>query len=208
MITNGYTTQLEAKAWINMADASLDDLLVDDLVNAASRAVDGFCGQWFYTAGSSASEFRTFDRYVCNTDPVSNPATAVVKVDYGQDGTYETTLTLATDYFWEPLSGLQEGISGTPASSIHLVAGRYFPQAWYNRPQVQVTATWGWAAVPPAVKQATLQVVGELWKRKDAPFGILGGQEFGTIYLSPDAMRSVSALLRPYRTGTAVAAMA
>jgi hypothetical protein len=206
-VANEYCTLAQLKTYLAISDVA-DDTLLTSMTTAASRAVDGYCGQWFYTAGSSASEFRTFDRYVCQTDPVSNPATAVVKVDFGQDGTYETTLTLATDYFWEPLSGLQEGVAGTPASSIHLVAGRYFPMAWYNRPQVQVTAAWGWLAVPDPVYVATLQVAAELFRRKDAPFGVVAGSEFGPIRLSADTMRAVSALLAPYRTGTAVAAMA
>ena len=208
-ITDGYVTQLEAKAWLNMRDASLDDLMVDDLVTTASRAIDGYTGRVFTTDSvASALTYVAYDRYCLEIDDLWDTATAVVKTDSGQDGTYETTLTASTQYFFEPVNGTMMGLTGWPATKIRLVNGAYFPPAYWGRPQVQVTAKWGWAAVPAPVKQATLQIVGELWKRKDAPFGVLGGQEFGTIYLSPDAMRSVSALLSPYRTGSAVAAMA
>ena len=208
-ITNGLVTQLEAKRWLNLADASLDDLIVDDLVNTASRAVEGYCGRQF-TADTNATA-RTYlarDYYCVQVDDIWDAATVVLKTDSGQDGTFETTLTVSTQFVLEPVNGVVEGISGWPYTRVRLVGGQMFPGAYYGRPQVQVTAKWGWTAVPAPVKQATLQVCSELWRRKDAPFGVLGGQEFGTIYLSPDSMRSVSALLRPYRSGTAVGAMA
>jgi len=209
-ITNGYATQLEAKQWLNMADASLDDLMVDNLVTAASRAVDGYCGRYFYPdQAATARTFLTTDGYCAAIDDVWDTATAVVKTDSGQDGTYETTLTVSTQYIFEPVNGVVAGVGGWPAMRVRLVGGTLFPTATYGRPQLQVTAKWGWTAVPAPVKQATLQVVGELWKRKDAPFGVLGGQEFGTIYLSPDAMRSVGSLLAPYgRASATVGALA
>jgi len=209
-ITDGYATQLEAKAWLNISDASLDDLMVDDLVNAASRAVDGWCGRSF-TADTvaTAQQFLATDMYLLELgNDIADTSTAIVKTSNGQDGVFGTTLTVSTQYVFEPLNGVVGGVSGWPATRIRLIKGAYFPTPYYGRAQVEVTAKWGWAAVPAPVKQATLQLVAELWKRKDAPFGVLGGQEFGTIYISPDAMRSVGSLLRPYRTGELVAPMA
>lgn len=209
-ITNGLVTQLEAKRWLNLADASLDDLIVDDLVNTASRAVELYCGRQFTAdANATARTYLAADYGTCvEIDDVWDAATVVLKTDSGQDGTFETTLTVSTQFVLEPVNGVLNGLSGYPYTRVRLVAGQLWPAAMYGRPQVQVTAKWGWAAVPAPVKQATLQVVSELWRRKDAPFGVLGGQEFGTIYLSPDSMRSVAALLRAYRSGSAVAAMA
>ena len=208
-IVNGLVTQLEAKRWLNLADASLDDLIVDDLVNTASRAVEAYCGRQFTpdTNATARTYLATGSSFVA-VDDLWDAATVVVKTDSGQDGTFETTLTINTQFMLEPVNGVVDGVPGWPYNRVRLLAGGTFPTATYGRPQVQVTAKWGWAAVPAPVKQATLQVVGELWRRKDAPFGVIGAAEFGTIYLSPDAMRSVSALLRPYRSGTAVGAMA
>lgn len=204
-ITNGYATQLEAKAWLNVNDASLDDNIVDALVNAASRAVDGYCGRYFYP--DSVATARTFladGTYCVAIDDLWDTATAVVKTDASQTGAFGTTLTVSTQFIFEPTNGVVDGISGWPATKIRLVGGSTFPIATYGRPQVQVTGKWGWAATPAPVKQATLQVIGELWKRKDSPFGILEGVEFGPIRLSPDAMRSVTSLLTPYGTGWSV----
>jgi hypothetical protein len=202
LITNGYASQLEAKAWINEDTASLTDLIVDNLVNTASRAVDGWCGRYFYPdQAATARVFVALNSYCVPIDDLWDTATAVVKTDSGQDGTFETTLTVSTHYMFEPINSVVGGIGGWPATKVRLVGGQLFTSPFYGRPQLQVTGKWGWTAVPDPVKQATLQIVGELWKRKDAPFGVLGGQEFGTIYLSPDAMRSVASLLTPYGTG-------
>lgn len=204
-IINGYCTQQEAKAWLNVQDASLGDLIVDDLVNAASRAVDGYCGRYFYPDDiATARVFVATNGYWVAIDDLWDTATAVVKTDSGQDGTFETTLTVSTQYIFEPINSVVGGISGWPATRVRLVGGTLFTSATYGRPQLQVTGKWGWAAVPGPVKQATLMVVGELWKRKDAPFGILEGSEFGPIRLSPDAMRSVTSLLMPYGTYSSV----
>ena len=41
-----------------------------------------------------------------------------------------------------------------------------------NRGAILVTAKWGWAAVPTAVKEACLLLSEEYFKLRDAPFGV------------------------------------
>ena len=203
-IVNGYVTLEEFKRYLSITDASLDDLLFEMCVESASRAVDGYCGRYFYADSSAtARTFLADNRSSASIDDVWDTATAVVKIDSGQDGTFETTLTVGTQYVFEPVNGVQGGIAGWPASRVRLVGGQAFTSATYGRPQLQVTAKWGWAAVPAPVQSATLQVGAEIWKRKDAPFGILEGAEFGPIRMSADVMRSVMSLLGPYGSGSA-----
>ena len=204
-IVNGLVTQLEAKRWLNLADASLDDLIVDDLVNTASRAVEGYCGRQFTAdTNATARTFLAVDSYFVAVDDLWDAATVVVKTDAAQTGAFGTTLTINTQFILEPVNGVVDGVSGWPFNRVRLLAGATFPTATYRRPQVQVTAKWGWVAVPAPVKQATLQVVGELWKRKDAgPYGTIGSQEFGTMILSSDAMRPAAMLLSPYGRASA-----
>ena len=71
-------------------------------------------------------------------------------------------------------------------------------------PSVQVTAAWGWSAIPDEVKQAALIKAGALFRRKDSLEGILGGfQEFGAIRVGSREDRDVVALLKYYRTTNA-----
>jgi hypothetical protein len=45
---------------------------------------------------------------------------------------------------------------------------------------VQVTATWGWTAVPATIKKATLLQASRFYKRRDAPFGVAGSPDMGS----------------------------
>ncbi|MDX2921298.1 hypothetical protein PV370_25695, partial [Streptomyces sp. NE06-03C] len=49
---------------------------------------------------------------------------------------------------------------------------------------VQVTARWGWPAVPDEIVQATLIQAARLYKRKDSPEGVTGSAEWGVVRLS------------------------
>ena len=71
---------------------------------------------------------------------------------------------------------------------------------------VQVTAKWGWSAVPAAVVNANLIQAARFLKRRDSPYGIAGSPDMGNemrllAKLDPD----VALLLRHYKVlwGTA-----
>ena len=49
---------------------------------------------------------------------------------------------------------------------------------WSHQDRIQVTGVFGWPAVPLAVKQAALIAAADLFRLKDAPFGVAGFGEF------------------------------
>jgi hypothetical protein len=66
--------------------------------------------------------------------------------------------------------------------------------------QVRVTAKWGWPAVPPRVKQATLLQASRLFERRNSPQGVAGTTEWGAVRvtrLDPDVFSLVSQLMMP-----------
>jgi hypothetical protein len=69
---------------------------------------------------------------------------------------------------------------------------------------IQVTGTWGWAAVPEAVAEATRLMTNRLLKRRQSPEGILNSDDFGTIRVSPREDPDAVRLLTPYRTNRRV----
>jgi hypothetical protein len=200
-ITNGYCTRPQLKTYLGIAASSNDrDDLLDDAVNTASRAVESHCGRVFFDAGSAtARTFAPFDRYRVWVDEFSTTSGLIIKTDADDDGSFETTWA-STDYELEPVGGVVNGVAGWPYRMIRAVDSYQFVvgTGMARRQTLQVTARWGWAAVPELVRQSTLQVASEVYRRKDAPFGVAQTVDFGPLRLSSDVVRGVSALLERF----------
>jgi hypothetical protein len=153
-------------------------------------------------APSPEATARTFvpqDWCVLHLPPpsrISSTTSLVVKTDMGGDGTYETTLS-ATDYLLEPTAEYVSGVQ-RPWRTVRSLNGARFPVLPYGKATVQITALWGWAAVPAAVKQATFIVAADLWKAKDAAFGVAGFGEFGAVRVGSRINPQAQVLLAPF----------
>lgn len=164
---------------------------------AASRAVDHYCGRVFWDAGAvSAREFQADDPYLLDVPDFHTTTGLVVKTDETDDGTFDTTWA-STDYQVGPADGVRDGTTGWPFWLIEAVESRWFPTRGRRR-RVEITAQWGWAAVPDPVKQATLLLAHRLFDRSNSPEGVAGFGEFGAVRVTqrdPD----VIALLAGFR---------
>lgn len=176
---DSYATTAELKSRLDITD-STDDTRLTEALSSASRGIEKFCGRQFNKA-TSASARVYYPRAACWTDVDDFHTTTglVVATDDGDDGTYETTWS-TSDYQLEPLNGTVDGETGWPYSTIRGVGSRNFPTTSHRAP-VQVTAQWGWNAVPSAVKEATLVLAEDVFKLADTPFGAGGFGEFGRI---------------------------
>lgn len=203
-ITNGYCTLAEIKAFVNIVDSN-DDNELEDAVNSASRQIDAYCGRKFYADGStSAKVYRTRNPYMVVVDDISTSTGLVLKYDDSDDGTYETTVA-STDFILLPLNGEAFGIDGLGFTSIELFTDgpHEFPTTHTNnRPRVQVTANWGFAAVPEPVRQACLMLSSENFAMRNTPLGIAGVGEFGVLAVRQN--RQITRMLDPYRRGDSV----
>lgn len=200
-ITNGYATLTEIKTFLSISD-NVDDTLLESMVEAASRSIDRIANRRFYLdANASARAYRVSSPIVLYTDDIGTTSGLIVKTDDDGDGTFETTLTLNTDYIMDPLTALD---LGRPYTQVTMVTNTQtfpiFPGLFQNglRPGVQVTARWGWPSVPDDINQACLILTADLYKRKDSPGGILGLGDLGAIRMSPLG-RDVTAMVRAYR---------
>lgn len=200
-ITNGYATLTEIKTFLSISD-NVDDTLLESMVEAASRSIDRIANRRFYLdANASARAYRVSSPIVLYTDDIGTTSGLLVKTDDDGDGTFETTLTLNTDYIMDPLTALD---LGRPYTQVTMVTNTQtfpiFPGLFQNglRPGVQVTARWGWPSVPDDINQACLILTADLYKRKDSPGGILGLGDLGAIRMSPLG-RDVTAMVRAYR---------
>ena len=194
MITNGYCTLAEVKAALRITD-SIDDTLLETAVESASRLVDGFAGRNFYSAGSAVRYFTPEDRIVCEIDDLISLTSLEVSEDL--DAVFDQTWT-ASDYQLEPLNGKVDGLTGWPSTRIRAV-GDYVFGTNIGEASVKVTGTWGWSAVPVAVKQATVIQASRIFKRLDSPLGVLSSPDLGYIRVGTRLDPDVQQLVEPYR---------
>ena len=141
------------------------------------------------------------DLVTVTTDDFS--ALTTLAVDFSNSGTYGTTIA-AANYQLEPLNGVVDGTPGWPFYRIHLIqtwAPVWYATIGYPRTSVQVTAQWGWAAIPSPVVEACLMLAEETWKMKDAPFGVAGFSSYGAVRVRQNP--KIQALLARYQSANA-----
>lgn len=200
--TELYASAAELKTQLRIAD-TVDDTAATTAVTAASRAIDHWCNRQFGLTGSAVARYYTYcgesvsGRAAIAIDDLMTTTGLVVAVDLGQDGTYEETLTIDTEFdLWphnaaldlKPWTALVLHPNSSPSYT-------YFPRAY------RVTANWGWSSVPTVVKQAALIQASRLFVRRDSPYGIAGSPDVGSemrllSQLDPDVRQLLGAVKR------------
>ncbi len=213
-ITNGYVTLTKLQRRLNTSGPANSDLM-EEAIQSASREIDKFCARRFYT--DAAASARVYDVNAHAITGIRSDCLAVVhdfytttglviKTDTGSDGTYATTWA-STDYELRPLNGVVDGESGWPYWEIRAIGANRFPCYGHSRPApLQVTAKWGWAAVPDPVYQACLIIAKENYKLMDVSFTTAGIGDLGTLSVTqvPVAQKK----LQPYRRAEAAVMVA
>lgn len=173
---------------------------IEGKITVASRAIDSWCGQSFSPdANATARVFRPYGSTLCRADPFWTTSGLVIKTDSGDDGLYATTWT-SGDYDLEPFGGELGQMWSAPYDTIRAVGAYWFPMVTKRLRSVQVTAKWGWAAVPDVVAEACEILTVDLWARKDTPFGITQNvAEFAGLRIGRDVMAGVASLLKDLR---------
>lgn len=194
--TNAYLTVAEVREASQAKSASYE-LRVEDAINSACAEVNLWCGRRFYVdAEASARTMYPATPTLVNCPyDISSTSGLVIKTDTSSDGTYSTTWT-ASDYQLEPLNQVAGGIEGHPFTRIRAVGDYGFPSRATIAP-VQVTAKWGWSAVPYPVRQAALQLAVETLKLPEAPFGAAGFDALGATVRVRDNPK-IARMLQPY----------
>ena len=187
-ITNGYCSLNDLKTYLGIT-GSTDDARLELAIEAASRAIDGECSRRFYA--SSLIIYPIADR----ADSVMLPDDLLTITELATDdtGTRVYTAWAGSDYELEPETAPYRTIWVAPGSSKAFAPG--------ERRRVKVTGTWGYcalASVPDAIERAALLLATRYFKRKDAPFGVLGTPELGFMRVTARDPE-IRALLNPYR---------
>lgn len=121
----------------------------------------------------------------------------MVKTDDNGDGTFETTWDATgspADYQAEPLVR----VNGYPYTRIVAIDDKAFPVST-RRALVQVTAQWGWAAVPIDVEQACLILAAKFFQRRQTSTGVIGFDAMGATVRITRRDPDVTDLIDPFR---------
>jgi hypothetical protein len=202
-VTNGYCTAADLATYMTVSAASYANDLAS-AINTASREIDGWTARRFYADDSATARvYWSKDESVAIIDDAWQISS--VKLSSNDDGTYDKTYTSGVDFTAEPLNGVADGISGLPTYRLRW-STPVLPLET-RLPSLQVTAKWGWATVPEPVRQACLIIAGEIFKLREAPFGVAGFGEMGAVRIGRMSPQAVQ-LLHPYRFGNSMLGIA
>ena len=186
-----YTSQALVKAYLGIpSSTSSENTAIDNAIAAADAEIDQITGRTFVVpSGATAKTFIPYDDYTLYVDDVAQLTGLVVKEDTSLNGTYDTTLTITTDY-------VVDG-NNAPYRVVKRVDGDTWPRDRYGRPTVEVTAFYGYGmAVPDQIKQCSLVIAARLYQRRSSPLGFQAGSvDVGFVRIS-STDPEVIALLR------------
>lgn len=194
---DAYATVNDMKARLDREDG-IDENALQAALDTASRGIEKFCGRQFNkTTSATARVYRPRSYRYVDVDDFHTATGLIVETDDGDTGTFGTVWS-AGQYELYPLNGIVDGETGWPYSKARALNTRWFLCG--QRATVRVTAQWGWAAVPAAVKESCLVAAVEIFKLKDAPFGVGGYGDFGIIRVRDNPF--VARMLAPYSRNT------
>ncbi len=194
-ITNGYTTLQGVKNALGIPlDNYEDDGYLEATIESVSRMIENYTGRRFY----ATSETRYYQAINSDEVMVDDLLTVTtLKSDDDEDGTFETTWA-TSDYQLKPDNA---ATNGRPYTWIETSGyGNYsFPVK--VKKGVQIVGSFGYCAAAslpkPVSEAAKLQSI-RLFKRKDAPFGVIAGGELQQGMTIPDLDPDVKMLLSAY----------
>lgn len=174
---------------------NLSDRMLVRAINAASRAVDNWTDRRFWA--DPAPVVKTFEPWTDVRRQTEDYVSTSYELWLPEDIAYTTGLEIATDTngggtydtVWDAadfrLWPYRANTSGNPYGGWNKIesTGRLrfdIRGIGGNRGlmPVQITARFGWSFLPDGVEQATILKAAQLFKRKDAPFGVV---QFGDI---------------------------
>lgn len=207
-----YVSMEELKSSLNDSSGQTkDDYEYQRACISATTLIHDLCGQHFM----QIIEPRTFsyDSIIeLFIDPIVPGSITEFALDYTGDGTYDTIWTEGKNF--QTLRYSEQYNPGTlgedrPHDFVRVLlngievgttqGGGMLPFVWAytQNNRVKITGTWGWPEIPQNVTHAALLLAVDLFKMKDAPWGIAGMGELGMV--KTQANPEVMELLAKYR---------
>lgn len=161
-IADAYATVAQYKSAKEKTTADDDTDLTRQLL-AVSRFMERRLGQFFNIDAAVISRLYTprytpagYSPTILDVDPIGSTTGVVVKIDTDGDGDFDEGAIDATDYQLLPLNAAY-GPEPSPYTQIEVTP--WGDQgAWPVNTLVQVTAKYGWPAVPSAIIDACIEL--------------------------------------------------
>lgn len=187
-MANEYATSAELKARLGITD-SQDDSVIAAVLAAVSREIDDWTGRRFYAASETRYYTADSSELLWLDDVLSISSLAT---DEAGDRTYATAWS-ASYYDLEPYNA---ALQGKPYSRLRARTGA-FPLTHRG---VKVIGSFGYASTtPPVIKEACLIQSSRIFRRRDAPLGVVGAPDIGQIILRGQLDPDVKVMIQPYR---------
>lgn len=193
----------------DLTQQNLSERMLNRGINAASRAVDNWTDRRFWA--DETPQTLLFQPEYCNGElwldtDISSTTGLAVATDLDGSGNYSTAWA-TTDYRLWPY---RANTPGSPyggwsklESNGRLRWDIRSPVGNRGLLPVQITARFGWSFTPPGVEQATILKATQLFKRKDAPYGVAQFGDIAAVQITrKDA--DVVELLWPYMRDAAM----
>ena len=202
MATGDYCTLAELKrnVWPDgEVPDDVNDAVLENVITAVSREIDAYTGTSFYSPSSETRYFTAQDGRTCRIDPATTVTS--VATDEELDRTYSTTWTLSTDYELWPYNVAGRGMPYTKIE-VSPLGDKTFPTGSRGVKVVGVfcyNASASPSATLAEIKQVAMLKAVRLFKRKDAPYGVLGPTETGQVSVIPGFDPDELRILNNYR---------
>ena len=193
-ITNGYCTLADVKAALRITD-TIDDALLENSINSASRMIDQYCNRYFYsTTAGEVRYYQANDGFICWIDDAQS--ISEIKTSSTDPLIFDTTWQ-SGDYQVLPANRWANG-AYYPITGITATDNYLFP-VWADMALVKVTGQFGWSSVPEPIKFACIIQASRLFKRLESPLGVAGVSDMGIMRVGSNMDGDVAQLCNPYR---------
>lgn len=215
-ITDSYATVEEYRAGVEKPDAGDDTEIERDLATI-SRHIEHITGRFFqsdtsvvnriYTTpyrgflnAEAENPWRGLGRFSSmDVDDIATTTGLVIVIDEDRDGSFaDETPLAASDYRLLPLNA-PLGPEPKPYNRIEIPSWSSRMGAWPPATQVQITARWGWPAVPEPVRAACIHLTGILRLESPRATSRISEAIGETIGISREGQSIIKDLTRWYR---------
>ena len=173
-----YCTLAEVKTALRipLADTT-DDAEIAIKITAASKRIDQDTGRkhgFGLDSVVSTRIYRPRHEELLSVDDIATTTGLIVAI--GKGSTFSTIDSSLYDFLPENASS-----DGLAIEVLRRLVG-----AWpvWGLQKIQVTAKWGWPAVPPDIHNAAILLSARLQRRKDSPEGLRGFNDLGVVRVS------------------------